>query len=199
MLLNLSSINSYWLTCQKSQSRWIEMHDTLKKANITSVMLDGEITTPYTIGVAKNHRDALLKSEDKPVIILEDDARLTSNIITEISIPENTDAVYLGTSLYGRILNQTILKGVIAASHNDNLLKLINMLSLHAVIYISQKYKLFVINILNDFIKNPQGGMDDLLGTKLHYFNVYALRKPLFYQKDGHSEFATNTPITPLF
>lgn len=199
MLIDLSSLNSFWLTCNKSKSRWNDMETMMERLNIKTTKLNGEITNPYTIGVALNHRDALMKSGSSPVIILEDDARTTPNYTATVEVPDDADAFYLGTSFYGRLQNQTIPHGAICATHDKSTVKLINMLSLHAVIYFTDRYKKFVINILDEFIKEPYGGMDDILATKLHYFNVYAPKSPLFYQVDGHSEIATGTPLVPLF
>lgn len=199
MLITLSSLDSFWLTCDKSKSRWDDMEMMLKKLNINTTKLNGEITNPYTVGVAKNHRDALIKSGSSPIIIFEDDARITPNYIDSVQVPDNADAFYLGTSFYGRLQNQTIAHAAICASHDKTTVKLINMLSLHAVIYITDEYKNFVINLLDEFIKEPYGGMDDILATKLHYFNIYAPKAPLFYQVDGHSEIATGTALVPLF
>jgi len=199
MLIELSSLNSFWLTCNKSKSRWEDMETMLERLNIKTTKLNGEITNPYTVGVAMNHRDALIRSESSSVIVFEDDARTTPDYTGVVQVPDDADAFYLGTSFYGRLQNQTIPHTAICALHDKSTVKLINMLSIHAVIYITDRYKKFVINLLDEFIKEPYGGMDDILATKLHYFNVYAPRVPLFYQVDGHSEIATGTPLVPLF
>lgn len=201
MEVDIKSIGSYWLTCQKSKDRWDGITNDLKSIGVVASMLDGEITTPYTVGVAKNHLRALV-GRSGPVLILEDDARLNPKAAarrTVYTIPDDTDALYLGTSLYGRVgKGETILKGALSFSHSNMYLRIFNMLSLHAVLYISDKYKKHVINLLNDFIKNPIGGMDDRIAETMWRYNVLALRTPIFFQNDGHSEFATTTKLCPI-
>lgn len=169
----------------------------LEKLELPALMLNGEITTPYTVGVARNHIDAISRSFGaRPVLVLEDDATPTSFYQNEVEIPDDADALYLGTSIFGRIRGETT-QTVIAANAGEHL-RIFNMLSLHAVIYLSSRYKALVTEILEKFIENPVGGCDDPIADAMWKSKVYAVKKPFFFQQDGHSEAATTILINPL-
>lgn len=200
--VDLREMPLYWLTCEKSRDRWEGIESMLESLNLStySEQLIGKITTPYTIGVAMNHLEALRKTEP-PFIIIEDDARYNSqyrNTIGEMSIPYNIDALYLGTSTYGRIYGGSHNGQVIAIDCGDYN-RPINMLGVHAILYLSKRYITHIKELLENFIKNPIGGMDDRIAETMHYFDIRSLKVPLFYQNDGHSEQATLTPIRTIF
>lgn len=197
MKIDLRNIQSYWLTCPKSESRHDKFKQMLSKLDIPAFMLNGEITTPYTVGVAKNHIDAISRSlGGRPVLVLEDDAVATSYYLPEIDVPDNADALYLGTSIYGRIRKET--SQTVIAADTGEYLRIFNMLSLHAVVYLSDSYKYKIIGILESFIKNPVGGCDDPIADAMWQSNIYSVKKPFFFQQDGHSEVATTILINPI-
>jgi len=198
LTINLKSIPTLWTTCAKSKDRHQAMHSMLLRLGLKGEMVDGPITTPYPIGVASGYIQALSKY-DPPFLILEDDATLINDFDLEnFNIPTNSDAIYLGTSVYGRIRKSTISGGVIAANFNNKYIKVFNMLSFHAVLYTSKSYVQDVIKMLQNFLQNPVGGADDCIAESMWKYNIYALNEPLFYQKDGRSDNATRTPITCL-
>ena len=51
---------------------------------------------------------------------------------------------------------------------------------------------------LRSFIDNPEGGCDDPVAESMWSYNVYSVKKPIFYQKDGRSDDATRLPINIL-
>ena len=198
--LFLKDIPLYWTTCEKSKDRHPRINSMLNDIGVSGQMIEGPITTPYTIGVAKGYLQAL-RITKPPFTILEDDATLINydyNFNDPISYPNDADALYLGTSIYGRLQNKTILNGTISAHYNLKILKIFNMLGFHAVTYFSEKYISHVENLLLDFIRNPIGGCDDPIADSMWRYNVYCLKTPIFYQKDGRSDDATKLPINIL-
>jgi hypothetical protein len=196
--INLKSIPLLWTTCDKSKNRHGPMNSMLSNLGLSGEMINGPITNPYPIGVAIGYLQALSKYQ-APFLILEDDSTLIKEITLEnLQIPEDSDAVYLGTSLYGRIKNKTVFQGVIAAKKDETYIRIFNMLSLHAIVYTSQKYVEHTKLVLNSFIKNPIGGCDDPIADLMWKHNVYALKNPIFYQKDGRSDEATKSSIDCL-
>lgn len=200
--MNLLEIDKYLLTCEKSKDRADRAIQTLKEIGWDVVTVDGEITTPYSIGVAKSLIKTLSNAK-LPVLLLEDDIAICDVVPTDIDIPDDADAIYLGTSQFGILRGNTVMGGVVASAYNSNLYRVFNMLGLHAVIYNSHKYISHVIEVLAEFINNPgliniDYGCDNPI-AKLHSkYNIYAVKKPMFYQNDGHSESATLTPIDPI-
>ena len=193
-IIDITKIPVLWTTCDKSKDRHGPMGAMLDGLGIQADKINGPITTPYTVGVAKGYLEALSKYEP-PFLILEDDATLTtSSPITEFNITSDMDALYLGTSIYGRLQKVTRPGGVLAADDGEYM-RIFNMLGFHAVIYLTKKYVDHVKDILNSFISNPIGGCDDPIAETMWRHNVYSVKSPIFYQKDGRSDQATQLLI----
>jgi len=200
----INKLNIGYMTSSKFPERDSRTHDMLSNAKLQFSRYDGGVTTPYTIGVAKGHL-AALKDQYLPCLLLEDDVRvvpdshgLPRDLDPEFPfhVPEGADAIYLGTSLYGRLHSRSVYQGVIATETNTNdLLSVYNMLSMHAIVYLTQRYKDHTIELLKSHIASPSGGVDDPIADAMGKFNVYALRTPYLYQHDGHSDVATTTPL----
>ena len=92
----------------------------------------------------------------------------------------------------------TVPGGVIAANINTKLMRVFNMLGFHAVVYLSERYVEHTVSVLSNFLKSPRGGPDDPLAEFMWKYNVYSLKSPIFYQKDGRSDDATRHPINIL-
>ena len=196
-VIKLSELPVLWTTCDKSKDRHEPMESMLSGLNIQADKINGPITTPYTVGVAFGYLEALSKYEP-PFLILEDDATLTtSDPPTQFKVTSGMDALYLGTSIYGRLQKMTRPGGVLAADDGEYM-RVFNMLGFHAVLYLTKKYVDHVKDILNSFISNPIGGCDDPIAETMWRHNVYSVKSPIFYQKDGRSDDATRHPINLL-
>jgi hypothetical protein len=198
MIIDLTKIPIYWNTIEKNIDRHKKMQSMFKQMGVSNTtQLNGEIIKPYTIGIARSHIKSL--SNSLPVLVLEDDCQLVKDFTSTIQVPDDADAVYLGTSLYGMIQGRTTFGGAISSIYNDDYLRVYNMLGIHAVLYLTESYRSHIINTLNNFTENPIGGCDDPIAMTMKNYKIYALRNPMFYQNDGHSENATKTPLNPLF
>lgn len=133
---------------------------------------------------------------DLPFIILEDDCAFF-NKCDGIEVPSNMDALYLGVSLWayphniGTLFSKprphifpispnTIL------SYNDELVRVLAMTSGHAILFNSREYIRFFIQKMEEIEKRIDDLPHDLLFSSLaSSYNIYALKKPLFYQDKG--------------
>ena len=143
-------------------------------------------------------------NDDDPVLILEDDVdmRLDSEPLlldTYGDIPTGADALYLGISTCA---GDPVLNGNTGQSqvlyHSKLYSRVINMLSAHAILYLSKKYKEVVINQLSS-LGNYE--FNDVRISRIQKdFNIYCLNKPLFYQAPENT-YATNFVIehTPKY
>lgn len=179
------------------------MEKTLEVARLKSTKIVGPISNPYTIGVSIGHLEALKLSKGSPVLVLEDDARITQEYFSDIYLSSNlldsADALYLGTSIFGRINNTTVIGSTkVNKTECKDILKIDNMLSMHAILYLSSRYIQHTMDLLLEFCNNPIGGVDDAIADSMKDYNVYALSSPIFYQNDGHSENATKTSLLNL-
>lgn len=141
-----------------------------------------------------------------PFMILEDDTAI-NKIPQTIEIPDTSDALYVGISAWGFIPSQEgTLSGInriITDRFNNDVVRIFNMLSSHAILYVNLEY---VENLISDLESNLSGIQQKSIstGTGLKYHGgnllpcdvimanrqyvgeVYALRNPIFYQDDKH-------------
>lgn len=201
MIIQLSQLPATYLTCCKTiETRRAPLIAALHQASINSpTEINGRITEPYSVGVAEGHIKALIKCRP-PFVIFEDDARiLRVPTPTTFIVPENADALYLGTSSYARWKGATH-QGLVATSEiGSDYFRVYNMLGLHAIVYISQQYVEHVTDRLLSYIANPRGACDDVVADSMHEFNVLCLKKPIFYQDDGKANVCTSESLTPTF
>jgi hypothetical protein len=122
---------------------------------------------------------------DEPVIILEDDieAFLELNDKTDIIIPEDTDAFYLGFSMCGGSKTDNVDDGpCIIEKYSDTYIRILNMLSAHAILYKSKIYKKDIIKSLSSII-GKDGYYNDVVIARLQSsYNIYGYYYPFFYQ-----------------
>jgi len=190
-VVDIRNVPIMWMTCDKSiGSRQDGFLDMMSKLGLQAEKMNGDITSNYNIGVASEYIKALCKY-DPPFLILEDDARINPNIKFEYEydLTEGMDALYLGTSIVGRINKETKI-GVIAADAGKYN-RIFNMLSFHAVLYLSKKYVNKTISLLQYYLDNPIGACDDILAENMWKSNVFSLKEPVFYQNDGRNEAMT--------
>ena len=127
-----------------------------------------------------------------PFLLLEDDATITEDYQNTIEVPDNTDAIYLGTSHGdGRYTSLDIGGG---------LLQIGRMLAAHAIIYITDKYRQAVVDIAKECLYERHVPFD--LGTYqiMEKFLVVTPHRPWYYQgPNGESlnnwESITRTPL----
>lgn len=132
-------------------------------------------------------------SNDTPFIILEDDCVFFTRY-DGIEIPDNTDLLYLGVSLwtYPYDINTLYLRerpNIIrnsidtVESYNDDLVKIMGMTGGHAILYISRDFITKFLYKMADISMYIDDLPHDLLFSSLHKsFNVFGLKHPMFYQ-----------------
>jgi hypothetical protein len=201
MIIDLTNLPVMWITCDKTVvKREPGMLDAMKKLGVSNPQkIDCALTTPYHVGLAMGHVKALLR-HPAPFLIVEDDARLIpENPLNCFEVPDNTDALYLGTTTFGRWKGATSNGCVIASDFSPDYFRIYNMLSFHGICYLSQRYVKHSVKVLNDYCQNPVGGCDDPVADTMHRYNVLCLKKPIFFQDDGRANQCTQEPLTPTF
>lgn len=122
-----------------------------------------------------------------PFLVLEDDVFMTDNFDNIIDVPDNSDMIYLGVSNKGVDFKNNIdcwdadTLSYISIENYNHLVKLNNMLSAHAIIYVNSVAAYNCGLILLESIMN-NGFSDCWIANSLSLMNVYCYRKPLFYQ-----------------
>jgi hypothetical protein len=141
-----------------------------------------------------------------PFIILEDDATI-NRIPEKISVPNNSDVVYIGISSWGFVPqpdgNLAGIDRIIYDRVDNDVVRIFNMLSSHAILYINMDY---VKRLIDELEKNLNGEQiisisnrvnlkyygqnmlpcDVIMANMQYKSNAFALRDPVFYQDDKH-------------
>lgn len=206
MIIDLAKIPVMWATCEKTvDARKQPILDSLGQVGVTTPeQIDCPITNPYYLGLAIGHVRGLNRHKP-PFMMMEDDANLIVENKRQIfEVPDDTDALYLGTTTYGRYRKTTFNDAVISSDFNDDYFRPYNMLALHAVVYLSKRYVDHVLRMMDRYFNSPIGygpehACDNLIADTMHHWNVLACKKPVFFQNDGKANICTVTTVSPTF
>lgn len=201
MIINLEKIPVMWATCEKTvAARKPRIIDSLNRVGVTNPeQIDCPMTDPYFVGLAVGHIYGLNRHKP-PFLMMEDDANLIpGNERRVFEVPDDTDALYLGSTTYGRHRKTTSANSVISADFNQDYFRPYNMLALHAVIYLSSRYVDHVLKQMNYYLCSHNGACDDLVADTMHHWNILCCKKPVFFQNDGKANSCTVAPIIPNF
>lgn len=143
--------------------------------------------TDYPRCLARAWRDILAenlaKNPDDPLLVLEDDVEWNGQ--TEIHVTYGTDAVWLGFSTQRASLHRNAHDGnCIVLPWNQYMMRVWNMLTTHAVLFLSRRYKESVLRMMEaELVAVVPTHIDVLLARQQHRFQVLAPRGlPFFYQ-----------------
>jgi hypothetical protein len=124
--------------------------------------------------------DILESHLDEPFLLLEDDVETTGQF--SIEIPADADAIYLGLSRYGGSRVHNYDEGASKFEPYSNThVRVMNMLTAHAIVYLTRSYKEAVIKILRAH-SNTNYFNDVLLSRIQQDHRVYATKTPVFWQ-----------------
>ena len=150
--------------------------------------------TPHSNGFAGCARTVadFLKENKGPFVLLEDDIAL-KNWEPIIDIPDDADAFYLGISGWGR-MNGHSGPCVQHEDMGDNVVRIRNMLSGHAVLYLTQEWIDMAQKACSFAGYEIESYYDVQVAEVMRFFNVYAFDDPYFYQtsSDGNQTVTYN-------
>lgn len=173
---------------EKYHTRKVYMETLLKSKGFKDIVHFKSGTEQYPRCLTIAIRDVLTKYMDEPILVLEDDVEMINTM--GFSIPINTDAIYLGLSKCAShpTENYNVYYAQFEA-YSDTQVKVINMLSAHAILYVSKKYKEAVIHTLEGCIKSLDRYISDMEVSKIQKnYNVYANKIPTFYQSNKFND-----------
>lgn len=202
MIVNLKKINYYFLTTRLDQKKSDHVVNMLSDYNLT------EINPPLGIGKQRSGsighsmmidnglKDQNDNKEFQPFIILEDDISCYRESPTYLNIPKNTDLLYVGISACGiGNGNSWNSRNILYADEVSNdVVRIYNMLSTHAIMICS---KIGANMYKKSIMSGNNIGWDIPVAKNQPYYNIYALKYPLFYQdkKYGGIEWATKISL----
>tara|TARA_Y100000589_G_scaffold296749_1_gene304085 strand:+ start:286 stop:921 length:636 start_codon:yes stop_codon:yes gene_type:complete len=190
MNLDLRKITALYINLLQDTGRNNDMKKLFKTCGFEShYRIDAEYTPNSLAGCSLSHYNALNEVEP-PFILFEDDC-IVKNFKPIIEIPDDADAVYLGISSWGR-MNSHSGPFVQYEDLGNGLLRIYNMLSAHAILYLNQEY-VSLCSRISEQATSIADHQDIGFAEIQRYFNVYAFDDPMFYQSSSNG---TDQPLT---
>ena len=182
--IDLSSIPTLLINLDNADDRLSKAGDVLSKASQPFERFNAIKHEVGVVGCGLSHLN-LLHNLEVPTLVLEDDIEATDHLSRRIIIPKNADAIYLGVSNHGYIRNQKFgFRGsVLVSRYSKEYLRVLNMCSTHAIIYLSKRYIEASKQIIDHCIR--QGVAFDVGLASIHrHFNVLTPLNPWFFQSE---------------
>lgn len=185
MKLKLTDIPVVYINLDEQQDRKENLEKSLNELGFKNIIRVSAFKDHIgKRGCAYSHAIALEEIEP-PFILLEDDC-VPLNFVDEIEIPDDADAVYLGVSNWGRMNSHSgpCVQWKKVYNHYG-ILKIYNMLSAHAILYINPDYVDICKRIAyHGYLISDHHdiGFADIQ----KYYDVYAFDNPMFYQTSSN-------------
>ena len=185
MKLKLTELPVVYINLDDQPLRRELMEENLTKLGFKNIIrVSGFKDSIGKRGCAYSHALAL-EEVDSPFIVLEDDC-LTLNFVEQIEIPDDSDAVYLGISSWGRMNSHS---GPCVqweeVSDYPGLLRIYNMLSAHAILYLNPDYVDLCKRIAyHGYLISDHHDIG--FADVQKYYDVYAFDEPMFYQTSSN-------------
>lgn len=202
MNLDLREIPVVYINLDRDIDKKEKMEKTLTELGFKTIIRSPGYLHPTgnRAGCSKAQHIALQVLPEPPFIILEDDAT-PKNFEPIIEVPDDTDAVYLGISSWGRMNGHSGPFVQYEEYIDCNLLKVYNMLGTHAILYLSKEYASVCTKIAEHQFKT-EGFIDVGFTDVMKYYNVVAFDDPVFYgasSYNGTYHKMTSYPTTECF
>lgn len=189
--IDLTQTDNYVINVDSSTESLVECSKVLDSLGIPFQRFSADTTpsppNPYGshfVGCAMSHL-TLLKNMKPNTVVFEDDIVPTQFVTTQLTVPEDTDMVYLGVSNHGTLRNHKFAyPGLVMASQETNSMKRVyNMCGTHAMLFLTQRYIDAAIRVIESFI-NQLIPCDVALASIQKDFKILTPNDPFFYQKD---------------
>jgi hypothetical protein len=163
---------------EKYRKRKAHMQQLLEKIGFKEVIHFKSSAAKYPQCLTLANIEILTTYNTEPILLLEDDVEFTG-VDTFDYVPD-ADAIYFGISRSGGhpYLN-THQGGCKVEPYSLSQVRVLNMLTTHAILYISTRYKNAVIEQLK---RNLPNHSDVMISRLQPHFKVLANKAPSFYQ-----------------
>jgi SAM-dependent methyltransferase len=176
--IDLREIPCFVINCREDVEKRLFMQEQLTELGLDFEFIEGIRATPGWIGVALAHLRVLRQSRAQPpFLVLEDDCLFNDRFRPVLDVPAEAGALYLGVSGFGLEETGRISWGKANAtqwqSHDDDYLRVFNMLARHAVLYLDEDFCRLVIesqveSLTNRHFSHPGDiGMAQLQASQL--------------------------------
>jgi Coenzyme PQQ synthesis protein D (PqqD) len=205
--LDLRQIPVYVINCKSDLRRRDRISRHLRQLGLRFEFIEATECKPSFVGATLSYL-RVLKREDiaTPFLLLEDDCQFNEDFRYEHAVPRETDALYLGVSLFGTEVPGQLSWGkpraVLWSHYGAEHLRVYNMLATHAIIYLSKGFRRSVIEANIDALTHgecPYPGDVGTASTHLTHLVLTPLKPVCRQQADvGGNQVATERALTDL-
>ena len=171
---------------EKYHTRKLHMDNLLKSMGFKDIVHYKSGTEAYPQCLSLATIGALEKYIDEPILLLEDDIECTGES-TDINVPDDVDAVYVGISrTAGHPIENRNVYFAQFEHYSTTQVRVINMLTAHAIFYKSKMYKQAVVELLKREYKTF---VNDISISRIQpKYKILAMTRPLFFQSNKFNE-----------
>ena len=179
MIIKLHDISVFYINMDDAVDRRVEMEKLLHKRRFKNVTrVKGPKKQHPWHGCASGHL-AAMQNRKPPFIVLEDDCRLKTDVGL-VDVPNDADCLYLGIANRGTTDDVKFFRH----GHSDQIVRLYDMLSAHAILFLSEAYYRDCVKIAQECVDHGEKALDVAYAKNMPYWKVYALANPLFHQAE---------------
>ena len=191
MIIDIPSVKTFYINLDDKIERKIQTERHLNSLNFTNIERYSAKRGNNAIeGCALSHIDILRSNASKaPFFIVEDDVAPNHTFKSIFEVPDNVDAIYFGYSLWG--YDKERAKKFSRMDYNtnfrvisNNVYKIENMLSTHAIMYCSKRYADAAADVMEIVLNKEHWHCDYAVSLIQKDFNIYAPSTPYFVQSD---------------
>ena len=197
MRIDIRTIPVHYINLDSQPERGSSAHQTLSSLGFSSINRVSGCTDPDPkVGCALSHHKVMTDSgTGTPITVIEDDIVYTGAKF-EYDIPDDADALYIGCSQWGRLLN---FSGPFLQYKkvSDDVVRVYNMLSAHSLVIFNDGYRQHLSRVAEYSANEHKYHMDVGYAETQKYYKVYALNQPIFKQS-GYNDRVTSGPITEM-
>ena len=196
MKIDLRKIPAVYMNLEQHTEKNEQMQSLLKECGFENII---RVEGPYRpdnppAGCAGAHYVGVCKI-DPPFVLFEDDCEL-HNFKPIIEVPDNADAVYLGTSQWARYW-QFSGPFVHYEKVSDDIVRTYNMLGGHSILYLSGDYVRMCQRICYHASEIIGYNQDPGFAEVQKYFNIYSVNDP-FFKQSGYNNAVTTCKVTDI-
>ena len=194
MNIDLRKIPAVYMNLPQDTKKKEQMEALLTKCGFETILRAEGPYRPHNppSGCAGAHYNGLCEI-DPPFVLFEDDCILLDAFKPELEVPDNADAVYLGTSQWARYW-QFSGPFVHYEKVSDDIVRTYNMLGGHSILYLTKEYVKMCQRITYHAGYVIEDYQDIGFAEVQRWFNVYTFDDPFFYQTSGYH--GTVNPLT---
>ena len=196
MKIDLRKIPAVYMNLKQHTEKSEQMQNLLEGCGFENILRVEGVYRPDNppAGCAGAHYNGLCEI-DPPFVLFEDDC-LLHNFEPIIEVPDDADAVYLGTSQWARYFSFSgpfVHYDII----DDDIVRVYNMLGGHSILYLTPDYVRMCQRISYHASEVIGYNQDPGFAEVQKYFNIYSVNDP-FFKQSGYNNAVTTCKVTDI-